>query len=241
MLPSASPARACTSCVWALASSLRRSLLDASNRAAAHAIMPIQIRESLHWPECCACPLVVAFDPGCLAQTGHLTGASTSAARQRAHDVERTATMQAPAELVEWLRCYGFHREAVAAVESMAFMVEPTLATTQANVDALQSVLRMDDAQVRLVRAFDAAAACCARTVLVCMCMHCRATFSCKLGAAVPSFARAFALATCFECKSRGAQRRIEALVWMLLCICVCFACLSSSTCMHVCVPTSRQ
>ena len=41
---------------------------------------PAHIRDSLHWPECCACPLVMAFDPGCLAHTGHLTGASTSAA-----------------------------------------------------------------------------------------------------------------------------------------------------------------
>ena len=56
----------------------------------------------------------------------------------------------------------------------MAFMVEPTLAITQANVNALQSVLRMEKAQVRLVRALDAAAACCARDCLVCMCMHCR-------------------------------------------------------------------
>ena len=67
--------------------------------------------------------------------------------------------MQAPAELTDWLRGYDFHREAVAAVESMAFTVEPTLAITQANVDALQSVLRMDDAQVRLVRDLNAAAA----------------------------------------------------------------------------------
>ena len=40
---------------------------------------------------------------GCLAQTGHLTGASTSAAAC-SDDAERTATMQAPAELAEWLR-----------------------------------------------------------------------------------------------------------------------------------------
>ena len=79
--------------------------------------------------------------------------------RKHAHEAERPATMQAPDDLVKWLRGYGFHREAVAAVESMAFKVEPTLATTQANVDALQSVLRMDDAQVRLVRALVAAAA----------------------------------------------------------------------------------
>ena len=67
--------------------------------------------------------------------------------------------MQAPDDLVKWLRDCGFHREAVAAVEGMAFMVEPTLAITQANVDALQSVLRLNDAQVRLVRDFNAAAA----------------------------------------------------------------------------------
>ena len=79
--------------------------------------------------------------------------------RKHAHEAERPATMQAPDDLVTWLRDYGFHREAVAAVESMAFMVEPTLAITQANVDALQSVLRLDDAQVRLVRDLNAAAA----------------------------------------------------------------------------------
>ena len=79
--------------------------------------------------------------------------------------------MQAPADLTDWLRDYGFHREAVAAVESMAFKVEPTLAITQANVNALQSVLRMEKAQVRLVRALDAAAACCARASLfACAC-----------------------------------------------------------------------
>ena len=92
--------------------------------------------------------------------------------------------MQAPAELVEWLRCYGFHREAVAAVESMAFMVEPTLATTQANIDALQSVLRMDDAQVRFVHALVAAAACCGRTSLFARACFAE-LFPCKLGAAV--------------------------------------------------------
>ena len=84
--------------------------------------------------------------------------------RKHAHEAERPATMQAPDDLVEWLWHYGFHREAVAAVESMVFMVEPTLAITQANVDALKSVLRMDDAQVRVVRARVAAAACCSRT-----------------------------------------------------------------------------
>ena len=132
----------------------------------------------IHYVICCtgmsavsSCPLVMAFDPGCLAETGHLTGASTSAAAR--HHAERTATMQAPVELAEWLRDYGFHREAVAAVESMAFTVEPTLAITQANVEALQSVLRMGHAQVELVRA----SVCCGRSVLhphrlVGMCMH---------------------------------------------------------------------
>ena len=67
--------------------------------------------------------------------------------------------MQAPDNLVDWLRDYGFHPEAVAAVEGMAFEVAPTLATTQANIDALHSVLRMDDAQVWLVCALVAAAA----------------------------------------------------------------------------------
>ena len=128
--------------------------------------------------------------------------------------------MQAPDDLVAWLRDYGFHPEAVAAVESMAFMVEPTLAITQANVDALQSVLRMDDAQVRLVRALNAAAACCGGTVL--FARACTAKlFSCKLGAAVPSFAGAFARATCFECNSRSSQRRMTALVWSAVPMCL--------------------
>ena len=156
---------------------------------------------------------VMCFAHGCLAQSGHLTGMSQARQRKHAHEAERTATMQAPDDLVEWLRDYGFHPEAVAAVESMAFMVEPTLAITQANVDALQSVLRMDDAQVKLVRALDAAAACCGRTALFACACTAAASFSCKLGAAVPSFAGAFALATCFECNSRGSQRRMTALV----------------------------
>ena len=81
---------------------------------------------------------------------GHVTGQGQEGQRQHVH---RLAVVQAPDELLAWLRDFGFRPDTVAAVESMAFMVAPTLATTQANVDALQSVLRMDDAQVRLVRA----------------------------------------------------------------------------------------
>ena len=186
-----------------------------------------------HWPGCCACPLVMAFDPGCLAEIGHLTGASTLCLRQRAHDAERTATMQAPAELTEWLRDYGFHREAVAAVESMAFTVEPTLAITQANVDALQSVLRMDDAQVKLVRAFVAAAAYCSRTS--CLHVHAPKRYVCaslellyhRLPKHSPSQLAMNATAGAHNDASQHSSG--------LLCVCVCFACLSSSTRMHVC------
>ena len=144
--------------------------------------------------------------------------------------------MQAPDDLVEWLRHYGFHREAVAAVESMVFMVEPTLAITQANVDALQSVLRMDDAQVRVVRALVAAVACCSRTSWsACACTRrasrehsCLELLHHRLQEQSPSQHASRVTA--------GARNDANEQSCGVLRACVCLACLSpASTRMHAC------
>ena len=141
--------------------------------------------------------------------------------------------MQAPAELTDWLRAYGFHREAVTAVESMAFTVEPTLAITQANVDALHSVLQMEDAQVNFVRTFDALAACCARASLcayACTAELLRASLELLFHRSQEQSPSRLALNV-----TAGAHKDACKHSCGLLCVCFCFACLSSSTRMHVC------
>ena len=76
VLPSVSPAQAASGCLhpscakpfWMPIMLLRTPFCQFKHS------------DALHWTECCACPVVMAFDPGRLAQTKHLTGASTSAA-----------------------------------------------------------------------------------------------------------------------------------------------------------------
>ena len=56
--------------------------------------------------------------------------------------------LQAPPELLDWMRKSDFKPAAVAAVASMSREVSPTLANAQANVDALRRLLHTTDAQV---------------------------------------------------------------------------------------------
>ena len=56
--------------------------------------------------------------------------------------------MQAPPELLAWMRQFGFKPDAIDAVAELRFDVAPTVAVTEANVKALEDVLQMSNAQV---------------------------------------------------------------------------------------------
>ena len=66
---------------------------------------------------------------------------------------EVEAVVQAPPELLAWMRQFGFKPDAIEAVAELRFDVPPTVAVTEANVRALEDVLQMSDAQVCLATA----------------------------------------------------------------------------------------
>ena len=62
--------------------------------------------------------------------------------------IHACAALQAPPELLTWMRTFGFKQQTVTYVEIMTFEEEPTVAKAEANVEALRSVLHMSDRQV---------------------------------------------------------------------------------------------
>ena len=63
-----------------------------------------------------------------------------------------SSALQAPPELLSWMRTFGFTSRATARVASLTFDADaaPTLAKAEANAQALQSVLHMPQTQVRV-------------------------------------------------------------------------------------------
>ena len=57
--------------------------------------------------------------------------------------------MQAPPDVLDWLRAIGFRKSIVAHIAAGQYDVPPTLAAMQASIAVMQELLHMSNAQVR--------------------------------------------------------------------------------------------
>ena len=56
--------------------------------------------------------------------------------------------MQAPPEVLDWLRAIGFQQSVIARITDGRYSLSPTLADMQASIAAMRELLHMSDAQV---------------------------------------------------------------------------------------------